>query len=148
MAEKMLGYNIVFRAKIGEVEKLFGGTTSNSFDITPKIKDSITKEDKGQTNKSVTGHDTEFSVDGICEINAEADKTVKLDRIDVIGLTLAGDPIDFVYGETTPGKTVYKGKMLITKYSEKTDSENEATYSLSCSAVTKLTPEVIPEPAV
>ncbi len=144
MAKRILGYNIVFRAAIEGVEKLFGGTTSNSFDITPKIKDSITKEDLGQTNKSVVGHDTDFSIDGIVEINDEADKSKKLDRVDLIALVLLGEPIDFVYGETEPGKTVYKGKMLITKYSEKTDSENEATYSVSCSAVTKLTPEVIP----
>ena len=36
------GYNLLFR----QGEKLFAGTTSNTFTLTPKVKESLTKEDK------------------------------------------------------------------------------------------------------
>ena len=100
------GYNILFR----QGEKLFAGTTSNTFTLTPKVKESLTKEDKGTTNKIVTG-----------------------------------EVLDFVYGDPAPGNTVQKGKMIITSYSETTNADGEATYSLSCSAVSKLEEEVIPQ---
>ena len=107
------------------------------------MKESITKEDKGTSNKKITGYDTEFTVDGVMEINEAEEKTKRLDRNDVIDLVMAGDPIEFVYGNPAPGNTAYKGKMVITGYSESTDAEGEATYSLNCSGITKLTKEEI-----
>ena len=95
------------------------------------------------SNKKITGYDTEFTVDGVMEINEAEEKTKRLDRNDVIDLVMAGDPIEFVYGNPAPGNTAYKGKMVITGYSESTDAEGEATYSLNCSGITKLTKEEI-----
>ena len=43
MGKKILGYNITL--KVGE--KVFAATTSNSFDITPNVKESQTKDDEG-----------------------------------------------------------------------------------------------------
>lgn len=43
MGKKILGYNITL--KIGE--RVFAATTSNSFDITPNVKESQTKDDEG-----------------------------------------------------------------------------------------------------
>ena len=137
MGQSINGYDIIFQAVIGEQKKLFAGTKSNNFNLNPKVKESITKEDK------VTGYDTEFTVDGVMEINEAEEKTKRLDRNDVIDLVMAGDPIEFVYGNPAPGNTAYKGKMVITGYSESTDAEGEATYSLNCSGITKLTKEEI-----
>lgn len=145
--ESINGYDIIFQAEVGGQKKLFAGTKSNNFSLNPKVKESITKEDRGTSNKKITGYDTEFTVDGVMEINEEAEKTIRLDRNDVIDLVMAGDPLDFVYGNTAPGNIVYKGKMVITNYSESTDAEGEATYSLNCSGISKLTKEVVADPA-
>ncbi len=135
------GYNILFR----QGEKLFAGTTSNTFTLTPKVKESLTKEDQGTTNKVVTGYDSEFTVEGVMEINEEDQEENRLDREDIIELVKAGAPLDFIYGDPKEGSTVQKGKMIVTSYSETTNADGEATYSLSCSGVTKLTPETVPE---
>lgn len=134
------GYNILFK----QGEKLFAGTTSNTFTLTPKVKESLTKEDEGTTNKVVTGYDTEFTVDGVMELNEEGQEENRLDREDIIALVKAGVPLDFVYGNPAAGSKVQKGKMIVTSYSETTNAEGEATYSLSCSGVSKLTEETIP----
>ena len=135
------GFNILFR----QGDKLFAGTTSNTFTLTPKVKESLTKEDKGTTNKIVTGYDSEFSADGVMEINEEEQKAKRIDREDIIKLAKAGEVLDFIYGDPAVGSTVQKGKMIITSYSETTNADGEATYSLSCSAVSKLEEEVIAE---
>ena len=121
MGQSINGYDIIFQAVVGEQKKLFAGTKSNNFNLNPKVKESITKEDKGTSNKKITGYDTEFTVDGVMEINEAEEKTKR----------------------PAPGNTVYKGKMVITGYSENTDAEGEATYSLNCSGITKLTKEEI-----
>lgn len=147
MGQTINGYDIIFQAEVGGQKKLFAGTKSNSFNINPKVKESITKEDKGTSNKKITGYDTEFTVEGVMEINETDEKTKRLDRIDLIDLVTAGDPLDYAYGNPAPGNTIYKGKMVITSYSESTDAEGEATYSLNCAGISKLTKEVVAQPA-
>lgn len=134
------GFNIVFKTS----EKLLAGTTSNTFNINPRVKESLTKEDTGTTRKIVTGYDSEFSVDGVMELNETEEKTKRLDREDVIDLVLAGKENEFVYGDTAPGSIVRKGKMIITSYSESTNADGEATYSLGCAVVSKLTKDTLP----
>ena len=134
------GYNIVFKAG----EKLLAGTTSNTFNITPKVKESLTKEDLGTTNKTVTGYDSDFSVEGVMELNDTEQKTTRLDREDIIDMVLAGNPLDFVYGDFAEGRTRRKGKMIITSYSESTNADGEATYSLACASISKLEKDVTP----
>lgn len=143
MGKGINGFEIIFQAEIGGQKKLFAGTTSNTFSINPKVKESITKEDKGTTNKKITGYDTEFTVEGVMEINEEEEKTTRLDVHDIIALVTAGEPVDYVYGGTAEGDKIYKGKMVITAYSETTDAEGEATYSLTCAGITKLTTDVV-----
>jgi predicted secreted protein len=144
MGQGINGFDIVFTAMVAGTKKLFAGTKTNSFNINPRVKESITKEDRGTTNKKITGYDTEFGVEGVMEINSEEEKTKRVDREDIIDLVTAGEPLEYVYGDATPGNTVRKGKMVITAYSESTDAEGEATYSLSCAGITKMTKELIP----
>ena len=139
---KMIGYNIVLRTGTGPAAKLFAGTTSNTFNLTAKVKESITKEDHGTTNSIVTGYDTEMTVDGVMELNEEEQKATRADREDIMEMVMAGNPVDFVYGDPASKSTVRKGKMILTSYSETTDAEGEATYSLSCKVITKLEKEV------
>ena len=95
----------------------------------------------GTTNKAVTGYDSDFSVEGVMELNETEQKATRLDREDIIDLVLAGKPLDFIYGDSAEGSTRRKGKMIITSYSESTNADGEATYSLSCSSISKLEKE-------
>ena len=79
------------------------------------------------------------------EIDEEEQKAKRVDREEIIKLAKAGEVLDFIYGDPAVGSTVQKGKMIITSYSETTNADGEATYSLSCSAVSKLEEEVIAE---
>ena len=64
MGKKILGYNITL--KVGE--KVFAATTSNSFDITPNVKESQTKDDEGTKNKTVSGYEYSFGIDAVVEL--------------------------------------------------------------------------------
>lgn len=134
------GFNIVLKAN----DKVFAGTTSNSFNITPKVKESLTKEDKGTSKAIVTGYDSDVSVEGVMELNEEEQKATRADREDIIDMVIAGTAIPFVYGDTANGSTVRKGDMIITGYSESTNAEGEATYSLQGRVISKLTKETLP----
>lgn len=136
---KILGFNLVMKVQ----EKILAGTTSNSFSITPVVKESKTKEDKGHTSAVVTGYGCEFSVDGVVEVNETEQGTARLDRNDIIKMVKAGEAIPFAYGEHKSGNTLQKGKAICTKYDEKSDSDNEATYSMSFKVVTELGEEVV-----
>lgn len=148
MGQEINGFDIVFRAVVDGQKKLFAGTKSNTFNINPKVKESITKENKGTSSKKIVGYDTEFSVDGVMEINEKEETTKRLDRDGVIDLVIAGNPLDYTYGNLGVGNTIRKGKMVITSYSESTDAEGEATYSLSCAGISKMDKEVILEETV
>lgn len=133
------GFDIVFKAG----GKLFAGTKSNSFNINSKVKESLTKEDRGTTRKRVVGYDTDFGIDGVMQVRESADTNTAThaDRDDIIAMITAGNELDYVYGSVGSGDKSYKGKMIITSYSESTDAEGEATYSISCQGTSKLTTE-------
>ena len=134
MGKKILGYNITL--KVGE--KVFAATTSNSFDITPNVKESQTKDDLGTKNKTVSGYEYSFGVDAVVELTEEGEQASRIGRDEAVEMTLLGEPIDFVY--SVKGGKSYKGKAIISAFSEKSDSENEATISLTLHGVSKLTP--------
>ena len=134
MGKKILGYNITL--KVGE--KVFAATTSNSFDITPNVKESQTKDDEGTKNKTVSGYEYSFGIDAVVELTEEGEKATRIWRDEAVEMTLLGEPVDFVY--SVKGGKAYKGKAIISAFSEKSDPENEATISLTLQGVSKLTP--------
>jgi hypothetical protein len=143
MTKRKMGWEILFRQKTGaSTYKYFAGTTANGFDLTPEIKESITKADVGQKKKRISGYTSEFSVDGMYEVNEAADEATSIDVHDMIGFILNKTELEFSYGTSTVGETSYTGKAIMTKYSEKSDSENEATYSCSFALTGALTPVV------
>ena len=93
MGKKILGYNITL--KIGE--RVFAATTSNSFDITPNVKESQTKDDEGTKNKTVSGYEYSFGIDAVVELTEEGEKATRIGRDEAVEMTLLGEPIDFVY---------------------------------------------------
>ncbi len=124
MAE--FGYNIAFKVN----SKTFAGRTQDNLTITPTIKDSITKDDAGAKNNAVTGHEVTFSCQGLVVLS-ETGVTTKLFRDDIVELALAtGDSaiIPFTYKASSGG--TLSGNAVITGYSEDSNSEDEATYSV------------------
>lgn len=133
----MEGYNIAFKVQ----EKTLAGRTQDDLTISATTKDSITKDDKGNTNSAVTGHDISFKAAGLMDEAKGEDG--KLGRDEIIELALlTGDAakLPFIYG--VEGGTMYKGAAVITGYSESTNAQGEATYTVDfkvSGAMTKVT---------
>lgn len=121
----MEGYNIALKVQ----EKTLAGRTQDDLTISAVIKDSLTKDDKGNSNKTVTGHDVTFRAAGL--MDNTAGQNTKLTRDEVIALSLLkGEEavIPVRYGADS-GK-VYGGNAIITGYTESTNANGEATYGL------------------
>ena len=109
--------------------KTLAGRTQDDLNIAAKTKDSLTKDDQGNSNEVVTGHDVTFKAAGLMD-NTTGEAT-KLSRDEVIALSLlTGDEakVDVRYGADKG--VIYGGKAIITGYSESTNAEGEATYGL------------------
>lgn len=140
MATRKLGYNILFQIDNGDgTYKLFGGTTENTFDLSAKTKESIAKEDKGTSSTVITGYDHAYSVKGLVEINEVGEEGDRMDQSAIIDLILNSTVVDVAYGGSETGDAIYKGKAICEKYSESTNSEDEATYDASFKGNGKLT---------
>jgi predicted secreted protein len=122
----MFGYNITFKVN----GKTLVGRTKDTLSIDAKTKDSITKDDKGQTNHAVTGHDVKFSAAGLVDVTTGDATKLNNDEIMELALKVGDDaliPIQYIKAN---GAT-YGGTAIITGYSEDSDSEADATYSLN-----------------
>ena len=128
---QVLGYDLIIKVTDGATQKIMAGVTSNKFSIKPKVKESLTKEDRGNATKKLTGYDGELSASGLVYINEAGDEATKIDRDDLIRLAKAGTPLEIVYGEVVSGKTVQKGNAIITDFSEDSPAEDTATWSIS-----------------
>ncbi len=128
MANKIKGYNIRFLLN----GKKCAGETSGSFKITPVVKESKIKDDAGKTSRQVDGYQNTFTVNGTCMVNEAGDATTQMDIADLRAAVKAGTSIPFVYGGIVSGDATESGNMIISDYSEDSDSENFMTYALSC----------------
>ncbi len=118
------GYNIAF--KVGG--KTFAGRTQDDLTITPTTKESITKDDQGQKQIKVTGYEVTFSCQGMVEVTGSS--TSKMLRDDIIDMALTtGSSYQFVY-DCDGGKS-YSGICVCTGYSESSNSEDTATWTVS-----------------
>lgn len=124
MATPVPGYNIAF--KIGN--KTLAGRTQDDLTIAAKTKESLTKDDSGSTQVSITGHDVTFRATGLIDVTGGANI---LDRDDIIVDVLktgSAAVLAFTY-TTTSGKTL-SGNCVITNYSESSNSSDDATYTV------------------
>jgi len=142
MATEQFGRNILLKYDTGTTKKLFAGTTSNSFDLSIETTEALTKSDAGQPRIIGTKQTGSISIEGLVTINEAGDVANQVDKNDIMDLVLARVAIDFVYGPAGSGSVVRKGKVLLTSYSESSDSEGLATFSVSgtiSGAITKET---------
>jgi len=120
------GYNIRLK-KDGAV---FCAITQDDLSISATTKESITKDDEGNKHYRVVSHETTFSCSGMIEVGTST--STMLYRDDIIALSLLkGDDAIFDITYTCEGGKTYGGKAIITGYSESSNADDEATYSLN-----------------
>ena len=123
---KIPGYNIAL--KLGT--KTLIGRTQEDLTVTPTVKESITKDDNGQKQFSVTGQEVTFSVSGLMEYDSSVG-TTKLDSNALLEQSLktgSAAEMTAVYDRGTNGDN-YTGTVIMTGYSESTNSEDDGTYT-------------------
>lgn len=124
MSTPVAGYNIAF--KIGG--STFAGRTQDDLTIAARTKESITKDDQGATQSSINGHDITFRASGLVDVTGG---TNILDRDDIIEDVLkTGSSAVLAFTYTTTGGKVLSGNCVITNYSESSNAEDDATYTI------------------
>lgn len=122
----MEGYNVALKIS----DKTLAGRTQDDLSIAPILKESQTKDDKGNKKQTVTGHDVTFSVSGLIDVGLDTN----LGRDEVIALALKkgeGAVIDVKYGPDDGSGDIYGGRAIITGYTESTAANGDATYGLN-----------------
>ena len=125
--DRVLGYNIAL--KLGTKTCL--GRTQEDLTVTPTVKESITKDDNGSKQFSVVGQEVTFKVSGLVVFDSATTGTTTLDGDDLMEQSLkkgSAAEISAVYYRGTNGDS-YQGTVIMTGYSESSNSEDEATYT-------------------
>lgn len=128
------GYNIAFKVD----DKTLAGRTQDDLNIQALLKESQTKDDGGNTNSVVTGHDVTFRAAGI--MDAGSGKNLGRDEVIELALKTGDDAnIPITYGPASGTGAVYQGTAVITGYTESTAAGGDATYGLDFKIVGKFT---------
>lgn len=126
--KSVIGYNVFLKYN----NKTFCGVTSDDFSLSKNTKESITKDDGGNSNTTVVGNSIEFTVSGIMKITDTGD-TSKIGADEIMELALKnGDAAileDVIY-DRGEGLKKYKFNAVVTSYQETTPSDGDSTYSL------------------
>lgn len=117
------GYNIAF--KLGT--KTLAGRTQDDLTIAARTKESLTKDDSGDAQVAVTGHDITFRATGLVDTTS----TTQINRDDLIAdALLTGSSAVLAFTYTAPSGTSLSGNCVITNYSESSNSSDDATYTV------------------
>ena len=117
------GYNIAF--KLGG--KTIEGRTQDDLTVAARIKESLTKDDQGETQVSVSGHDITFRASGVL---VAADGTNTMGRNTMLADALkkgSAAILTFLYMGTD--LTSYTGSCIITNYTESSNASDDATWT-------------------
>ena len=121
----MEGYNIALQVD----GKTLAGRTQDDLSISAVTKESLTKDDKGNAQQKVTGHNVTFKAAGLMD-NTKGEATA-LTRDEVIAMSLlTGDDAVIPVRYGAEGGKIYGGNAIITGYTESTNAQGEATYGL------------------
>lgn len=139
MGTRQKGFNIILKLDGKKVQ----GVTSNGFGIKPKIKESLIKDDLGNSQSENFGYDADFTISGLMVVNETEDATTYIDIVALRTATKLGTILPFVYGGFASGDAIETGNLIITDYKEDTDSENVGTYSVSAKLTGAMTSSVV-----
>ena len=122
----MEGYNIGIKVQ----GKRLVGRTQDTLNIAANTKSSITKEDKGNSKVTVTGHTITLKMAGIVEVKDDG-TTAVLSNEEIMDLALKTGPDAIIPVTYDRGSDIpYGGDGIIMGYSEDSSAEGSATYSL------------------
>ena len=124
MATPVAGYNIAF--KIGG--NTFAGRTQDDLTIAARVKESLTKDDEGDSQSSVTGHDITFRATGLVDVTGGTNMLDRDDIVEDVLKTASSAVLAFTY-TTASGKTL-SGNCIITNYTESSNASDDATYTV------------------
>jgi len=116
------GYNIAFKIN----NKTVVGRTQDDLTIAARLVESLTKDDAGETQVSVSGHDVTFSASGLIGVTGSG----QLTRDDMIAQSLkknAAAIVPITYAAT--GGDVYTGSAIMTQYRESSNASDIATWN-------------------
>lgn len=115
------GYNIAFKIS----GKTICGRTQDDLTIAARLVESLTKDDAGETQVSVAGHDVTFSASGLIAVTG----TGQLTRDDMISQSLKkGNAAIIPATYLATGGTTYGGSVIMTNYSESSSASEIATW--------------------
>lgn len=118
------GYNIAFR--IGG--NTIAGRTQDDLTIAARTKESLTKDDAGSPQVSITGHDITFRATALMDVTGG---TGKISRDTLLADALAtstGAVLAFTY--VAAGGATYGGNCVITNYTESSNASDDATITV------------------
>lgn len=109
--------------------KTLAGRTQDDLSISAVTKESLTKDDKGNAQQKVTGHNVTFKAAGL--IDNTTGEATKLTRDEVLAMSLlTGDDAIIPVRYGAKGGKIYGGNAIITGYTESTNAQGDATYGL------------------
>lgn len=126
----MYGYNIIL--KLGSTPKQIVAVTQDDFSVSAVMKESITKDDLGQTKRTVTGHDATFTVAGLA--TNDAGSLVRLTRDDILDMSLKkGSEAIIAFQYLFEGGATVSGNAIITGYNESATAsvDQDPTFGLN-----------------
>ena len=137
--ESQIGYNFFMKLN----SKKVAGVTQDDFNISAKVVDSITKDDAGAMQSTVISHEITGTIAGkLKKKGASEDTSLDMDDLMSSALKTGTDAeISFVY-QRASGKA-YTGKLIITSYSESTNSEDVGTWSMGVKVIGNMSEQSI-----
>ena len=109
--------------------KTLAGRTQDDLSISAVTKESLTKDNKGNAQQKVTGHNVTFKAAGL--IDNTTGEATKLTRDEVLAMSLlTGDDAIIPVRYGAEGGKIYGGNAIITGYTESTNAQGDATYGL------------------
>lgn len=131
----MEGYNIALKIN----DKTLAGRTQDDLSIASIIKESQTKDDGGNTNSVVVGHDVTFRAAGLMDVGTG--QNLGRDEIMELSLKKGEDAkIPVTYGPSNGSGKVYAGVAIISGYAESTAANGDSTYGLDLKISGAFTP--------
>lgn len=135
---RLKGYNIALQIN----SKTVLGRTQEDLTISAIIKESITKDDEGETQKEVVGHDVAFKVAALAALNSGSNSQTTLSRDEVIDQALkTGDAAKVPVKYLGDAGASYTGTAIITNCTESSNAEatSDVNLSIDLQLVGKLT---------
>lgn len=131
------GYNIAFKLN----NKTLAGRTQDDLTINSTTKESITKDDQGNKQSIVIGHEVTFAAQGMVEVSTTG-ATSKLSRDELIEMALkTGSAAVFPFVYSCVGGKSYSGNCVCTGYTESSNSEDTASWTMNFKVSGVMTPE-------